>query len=276
MSNRISDRVSSAHSTPPAGRVVVLKFGSSVLPSEQQLHVAIREIQHRLDEGARVVAVVSALGSTTDDLLEHATAGGPAEPEALAAFLATGEARATSLLGLALHRAGIPAHVLDSAGIGLRTHGPVLDADAFLLDSTNIRKALNSRPVLVVPGFVGRDELGRITLLGRGGSDLTALFIAAELGAECVLLKDVDGLYDRDPNEHADARRYERVSFDAVLALDEGIVQHKAVRFARWRRLPFVVTRVGATRSTLVHAGDTVQAPLGERPAPARTAEAVA
>lgn len=265
MSNRfVAERL--ARNEQPTGRVVVLKFGSSVLPNESQLQVAIAEIQRRLDEGARVVAVVSALGSTTDDLLEHAQSGGPAEPEALAAFVATGEARATALLGIALHRAGIPAHVLDSSGIGLRTHGPVLDADAFLLDTTNIRKALNSRPVLVVPGFVGRDELGCITLLGRGGSDLTALFVAAELGAECVLLKDVDGLYDRDPAEHADARRYERVSFDAVLALDEGIVQHKAVRFARWRRLPFVVTRVGATRSTLVHAGDTLQEPLASRP----------
>lgn len=245
------------HGKSGAGGVVVLKFGSSVLPDEASLPIAVHEIYRHVRAGRKVVAVVSALGDTTDRLLARAQGYVPRPDDgALAAWVATGEAQAAALLGLAVDRAGLPVTVLDSGAIGLRTDGPALDAAAVGLDDAAITRALAAGPVLVVPGFIGRDVSGRATLLGRGGSDLTALFIAAQVGAErCILLKDVNGLYDRDPAVEAGAQRYRRVSYDDVLALSEGIVQHKAVRFARARGLEFSVAGIGRDDGTLVGPG---------------------
>jgi homoserine dehydrogenase len=257
--------------------LTVLKFGSSVLPTEDHLPIAVREIQHWVSRGHRVIAVVSALGDATDRLLAHANryaTDRPADESATAALLATGEANTVALLGLALARAGTPASVLDAAAIGLRTEGPLLDSRAVDLDRGAVHRALSRRPVIVVPGFLGRDEHGQTTLLGRGGSDLTALFLAGELFAEqCVLLKDVDGLYDRDPSEDpAGARRYLRANYDDVLRLTGGIVQHKAVRYARDRRTQFTVASCGRFDGTLIWGGDTVIDPDPTEPTPTPTA----
>lgn len=244
--------------------LTVLKFGSSVLPTEEHLPVAVREIQHWVTRGHRVIAVVSALGDATDRLLAHANRYGtyetPADEASTAALLATGEANTVALLGLALAKAGTPASVLDAAAIGLRTEGPLLDSRAVSIDRGAVQRAFARRSVIVVPGFLGRDEHGQTTLLGRGGSDLTALFLAGELFAEqCVLLKDVDGLYDRDPSEDpAGARRYLRANYEQVLSLTGGIVQHKAVRYARDRRTQFTVASCGRFDGTLIWGGETV------------------
>lgn len=240
--------------------VSVLKFGSSVLPDEAALPAAVAEIERWVRRGHRVIAVVSALGGTTDRLIARAKAyGAKPEESAYAALLATGEAEAVALLGLALDRAGVSAKVLDAAGIGLRTEGATTDASAVDLDVARVRKALERHAVLVVPGFIGKAADGTTTLLGRGGSDLTALFLAAKIeAAQCRLLKDVDGLYDRDPAiDPVGARRYERASYDDVLRTTEGIVQHKAVRYARDRGVSFVVAQCGREGGTLVDAGPT-------------------
>ncbi|QOJ01658.1 MAG: hypothetical protein HRU70_14685 [Phycisphaeraceae bacterium] len=242
--------------------ISVLKFGSSVLPDDDSLSVAVGEIARRVKSGRRVVAVVSALGETTDRLIERATrlAGGrEPDPASKAALLAVGELNGTASLSIVLNAAGVRATVLDASSVALATEGPIDDARPVALARGVIVRALASFPAVVVPGFVGRDDASgwsRTSLLGRGGSDLTALFIAAELGAdECVLLKDVDGLYDRDPSADPAARRFVRVNYDDVLALDEGIVQHKAVRFAAGRALRFSVAAPGRAVGTLVWEG---------------------
>lgn len=239
--------------------VIVLKFGSSVIPSERALPGVVEEIQRHVRDGKRVVAVVSAIGGATDSLLAHAKQFGTAESSdhhahALAAYVATGESQAVALLGLACAWGGLEAEVLDAGAIGLRTRGDPLDSSPTSLDASLLEAALRRAPVVIVPGFVGRDAHGRATLLGRGGSDLTALFIAQHLGARCRLLKDVDGLYDRDPAgpDGLSARRFARIAWDDVLALDEGIVQHKAVRFARSAGLSFEVGLAGAGGGTVV------------------------
>lgn len=240
-----------------ADPIVVLKFGSSVIPSEGALGEVVGEVRRWLSRGHRVVAVVSAVGGATDALLAHARsfgAGGSAP--ALAAYVATGELQSAALLGLALGRAGIEAAVRDAAAIGLLTEGPVLDSSPTGLDERAVRRALGEAPVVIVPGFLGRSSRGETTLLGRGGSDLTALFIAQRLGGRCRLVKDVDGLYDRDPAE-GEARRFEAVCYDDVLALSEGIVQHKGVRFARGVGLEFEVGCLGEDRGTVVWGGES-------------------
>jgi homoserine dehydrogenase len=255
----------------------VLKFGSSVLPDEAHLPAAVREVREWRDAGYRVVAVVSALGTTTDALIAKARKFARQPDDAgYAALLATGEATAVALLGLELVDAGVPANILDPGAIGLKTTGPKTDATCAELDLVAVHRALNDRPVLVVPGFIGRDELGRATLLGRGGSDLSALFIAQALKADAVrLVKDVDGLYDRDPAaDPKHARRYRDVTWDEVLGLSEGIVQHKAVRYAKERGLAFYVGSLGRGRGTLVGPGPTVFDPAVGDGRPAEEAAA--
>jgi homoserine dehydrogenase len=247
--------------------IVVLKFGSSILADERSLPIAVHEVYRHLRAGKKVVAVVSAMGCTTNKLLEQAARFGPSpDPVGVAALAAIGEAQSVGLLTLALDRAGVPANALDHAALGLRTHGPILDAKLDGIDVGRVRAALADRPVLVVPGFLGRDDLGRTTLLGRGGSDFSALFIAAKLHCRCVLLKDVDGLYEADPSEHPHARRFEAISYDDLLALPEGVVQHKAVRFAKEHGLVFGVGVVGQPVGSLVGPQATRLAPVkGEK-----------
>ncbi len=151
----------------------VLKLGSSALRSEADLPLAVHEIYREWRAGRRVLAVVSAFGSTTDDLLKRAQQLGlPPQREGLAALLATGEATSAALLILALDRSGIPATLLNPAQIGLLTHGDPLDAEPVAVDVPCFARELESA-VVVVPNLVGR------------GTDRTALFLARELGGFC-------------------------------------------------------------------------------------------
>jgi homoserine dehydrogenase len=233
--------------------IVVLKFGSSILRSERDLPRAVHEIYRAWRGGAQVLAVVSAFRNTTDELLRRAeTVSEHPEASPLAALLATGEATASAMLCLALGKAGIPAKMLDPAQAGLRTKGGMLDADLIAVDVVRLKRELR-QAVVVLPGFVGRCENGYTTLLGRGGSDFTAVFLATELDARCVLLKDVDGLYASDPAiPGAHRLRFAETTYETALDIGMKLVQPKAVRLAASRALRFVVTAIGATTETVV------------------------
>src|SRR5436190_6589334 len=210
-------------------QITVLKFGSSVLRSDADLALVVKEIARwrwRGHRGHRVVAVVSAIGNTTVELTQRARAISNRPVDSfIASLLATGETESAALLGIALNEAGIKATVLDAVQAGLLTSGSTLDAALKDVKTSVILNALKT-DVVVIPGFVGRDERNQTTLLGRGGSDLSALFIAHQLGAECRLLKDVDGLYTSDPNSTADrvAERFERVSYERTLSNGGAVV----------------------------------------------------
>ena len=235
----------------------VLKFGSSVLSSRRDLSRALHDIYRELREGKRVVAVVSAIGQTTQRLIASARRfGKEPDPDALALLLSTGEAQSAALLALALERAGISCCVFDPAQLGLLSRGEPLDARPTRFDEALLRRALAEKSVAVIPGFVGRDEHGRTTLFGRGGSDLSALFVAQRLGASCRLVKDVAGVFDRDPAENgAAARRFELLAWDDALLVGGGVVQEKALRFAREERFEFEVGALGSSESTHVGRG---------------------
>ena len=232
--------------------IIVLKFGSSVLRTGSDLPAAVHEIYRWWREGLQVVAVVSAFGHTTDELTQHArTACEQPNDQLVAALLATGETASSALLGLALNRAGIPATVLDAEQAGLMTDGPVLDANLTAIDATAVLDGLENG-VVVLPGFVGRGRSGKTTLLGRGGSDLTALFIAQRLGGVCRLIKDVDGLYTSDPNFMGGppATRFVRVSYATAARVGGAVVQPKAIDFAEAHRLRFIISSAGSSQAT--------------------------
>jgi len=266
--------------------LIVLKFGGSVLADEGTLALAVHEIHRWRRDGHGVVAVVSALAGVTDALLARARAFAthPA-PEAVAALVAVGEQQCAALLGLQLDAGGVPSRVLSPGALGLVADGDPLDATPVVpgvdgkAPATGgttlararrlVRLALAAGEVAIVPGFVARDRQGRAVLLGRGGSDLTALLLAQALGADrCRLVKDVDGLYEHDPARAGPpARRLASASWDEALATDGRIIQRKAVLFAREHRLSFELGCWNGTHPTIIGQARTAGA-SGPRCAP--------
>jgi homoserine dehydrogenase len=247
-------------------KVAVLKFGSSVLAGARDLERAVHEVYRERRAGRAVVAVVSAFAGRTERLLGQARRGGGGD--AAAALLAsTGELRSVALLALELERRGVPAAAFDAARLGLRAEGPALDARPVGLDGSALREALARHGTAVVPGFVACDERGATVLLGRGGSDLSALALAHALDAQvCRLLKDVDGVYDRDPARTADARRFEALDFAAARAAGGRVVQPKALEFAERVGRAFEVGACDGQARTLVGARASERAPFDDLP----------
>lgn len=264
-------------------RRIVLKFGGSVLLDEASLRRAVHEIYRWRREGWAVVAVVSAFAGRTDQILDRCARLDPGghqrlSPVALAAALGAGEAESAAFLGAQLDRAGVPATVLSPGAVGLRADGDPLDADPREVDTGPIESALARDGVVVFPGFVALDTAGRAVTLGRGGSDSTALFLAHALGAErCRLVKDVDGLYEADPNAAGRVGgrppRFETATWgDARRAAGaagatDSIVQAKAVDFAEAHGLAFELGRWNGVRPTVVGPGPTRVSERPDRPA---------
>jgi len=236
-----------------ADPVIVLKFGSSVLRTADDLPLAVLEIYREVRRGRRVVAVVSAFAGVTDALLDDVRRRhDEPEPHAVARVLETGENASAAALGLLLEEAGVPAEVVDAAGIGLTAEGPPLEATPTRLIRRRLQELLGEAPVVVVPGFSGRDRRRRPVLLGRGGSDLTALFLAKRLGAvECRLLKDIDGLLRVLPDGALDyGTRYGEAHYRDCLRDGGPLVQPRAVAFAQRHGLDFTIARAGSSGGT--------------------------
>lgn len=236
------------------GPVAVLKFGSSLLAGAEGFRVAAEEVRRHVRLGYRVVAVVSAMRGATDRLLETVSeitdrpAGG-----FVAHLLRTGEEASGALLGIALTEVGMHAHVQAVDVLGLRTVGPLHDAEPVDADFVRLVTCLRDHEAVVVPGFIGADGSGSPSLLGRGGSDLTALFLAGRLGAEEVrLIKDVDGVHPWDPgSDRGTSSALPAASWQEVARVGNGVVQEKALRFAERRGLEFRVAAPGG-EGTLV------------------------
>jgi homoserine dehydrogenase len=235
--------------------VVVLKFGSSVLATSADLPATVDEVYRRLRDGFRVLAVVSAFAGETDRLFGRAreALGEEAAPHAVAAFVATGELQSAALFAGALLRAGIAARMVDPREIGLRVEGSALEADPMSIDHAALRSLWDVHTTLVLPGFFGIDPQGRIALLGRGGSDLSALFIANALRADCHLVKDVPGVFDRDPAvDPSGARRYAVIPWHEASEVAGPLIQPKALVLAERCRTPFTVSRVNGAVETRI------------------------
>ena len=246
---------------PKPKRTIVLKFGGSVLLDEHRLRIAVHEIYRWRRESWRVVAVVSALAGRTEELSTQCDELCPNSSDHVrGCLLGLGERESATLLGIHLDRAGIPARVLTPGAVELRAHGPALDAQPESVNCTRINDALDTDGVVVFPGFVALTESGESVTLGRGGSDLSAVFLAKQLRADCCrLIKDVDGLYESDPaaTDIAPAR-YHYSSYEDALATDGSIIQHKAVQFAQSHGIEFELGRFNGTRPTTIGPAESV------------------
>ena len=226
----------------------VLKFGSSVLERPEDYRLVAAEICAEVEKGRKVVAVVSAMGRTTDELLAAVKVVTQSPPHSLlVSLLATGEEASVALLSMALAAKGVRATDYTVAELPVYTRGPLEDAEPVGVDSDRIRSALEISDAIIVPGFVGMDLTGVPSLLGRGGSDLTALFLGHVLGAEVRLVKDFDGIYPQDPRLVPDAAPFRYLSWEGVNRIGGDVVQEKAVDFARGHKLGFRVTALGGT-----------------------------
>ena len=235
--------------------VTVVKLGGSVLTSPAAYRRAAGFIAARLVEspGERVLAVVSAEYGATDALLSEAReiAGEP-DRATLDLLWSTGETRSAALLTLHLHAMGVAALALNAHQTGLEETD---NAGAARVRALRLRAALAGHDVVVAPGFVARGAADRIVSLGRGGSDLTAVLIAAGLGAgRCELVKDVAGYYSADPRTHAEAEHLPSIGYARALAMaDDGcdLVQRAALEAARDRRVPLVVRTFEGAATTV-------------------------
>jgi len=237
--------------------VVVQKFGgSSVATPEHIKHVAGRVAATR-ETGRQVVAVVSAPGDTTDDLItmSHRITSTPPDRE-MDMLLATGEQVSIALLAMALHARGCLAVSLTGAQALIRTEPVHQRARILRIDRARIDRELAAGRVVIVAGFQGMTDDGEITTLGRGGSDTTAVALASALGAEiCQIYTDVEGVYTADPRVVQEARLLGTISYDEMLEMASSgalVLQTRAAELAKQYRVPLEV------RSTFVDRGGTV------------------
>ncbi|MFC4725686.1 homoserine dehydrogenase [Glycocaulis abyssi] len=244
----------------------VLKFGSSVLQCDADYDAAAQEVFRHVRRGEKVIAVVSALAGETDALLAQGelVGGNGATPHAamMARLARVGELRSAALMGLALGRVGVRTAVLDPHEIGLEAEGDPLDANLCGLDNAAVAEALSCHEVLAVPGFTAvHARFGAVTL-GRGGTDLTAVFFAARCGAARVrLIKDVDGVYAEDPAENPQAERYAELDYDAAADVSAGLIQPKAIAAAKAANLVIEIAAMGAGEATRICAAPARKAP---------------
>jgi len=236
-----------------AKRLCVLKFGSSVLETENDYAAVANECYRHVRDGEKVVAVVSALAGETDALLNQGMRVGGEQPLLLARVARTGELHSAALLALALGQIGVRACTMDPSEMGLMAEGDPLDSTLTELDTDAVFAKLASHDVLVVPGFTaGHAEYGVVTL-GRGGTDLSAVFFTARLDAHRVrLIKDVDGVYDEDPAKNPLAERFAQLNYEEAAKASAGLIQDKAIHAAEREKVLIEVASMGSAEETTI------------------------
>ena len=218
--------------------LIVQKFGgTSVADAERLRHVA-KIITDTYAQGHRVVAVLSAQGDTTDELIEKAKEINPnPSPREMDMLLSTGEQISVSLCAMALEAMGYPVVSLTGWQSGVLTNTVSMNARIKRLDTERVEAELDRRRIVIVTGFQGINRLGDITTLGRGGSDTSAVALAAALHADlCQIYTDVDGVYTADPREVKGARKLDEITYNEMLelaTLGAQVLHNRSVEMAK-------------------------------------------
>ena len=218
--------------------LIVQKYGGTSVGSIDRMRNVAARMKRTRDEGNQVVGVVSAMSGVTDKLIAMAKELGenPSERE-LDVLLATGEQQSIALVAMALHEIGVEAASITGRQAGIFTSGSHTRGRIANMDPALMRKYLDEGKTLVVAGFQGITPAGMIHTLGRGGSDLTAIAVAAALKADvCQILTDVDGVYSCDPRVVKNARKLPEISYDEMLEMASSgskVMQSRSVEFAK-------------------------------------------
>jgi aspartate kinase len=226
--------------------LIVQKYGGTSVGSTERIEAVAERVKRWRDQGHQMVVVVSAMSGETNRLigLAKAITESPNARE-LDVLVSTGEQVTIALLALALEKIGVPARSYTGGQVRIRTDSAFSKARIQEIDDARVRYDLEHGLVVVVAGFQGVDEDGNITTLGRGGSDTTAVAMAAALKAdECQIYTDVDGVYTTDPRVEPRARRLDRITFEEMLemaSLGSKVLQIRSVEFAGKYRVPLRV-----------------------------------
>ena len=241
--------------------LIVQKYGGSSVADAGKIKNVAGRIARTRDQGNQVVVVVSAMGDTTDELIQLAyqLVEKPDSRE-LDVLLSTGEVVSSTLLAMALHGMGYPAISLSGAQAGIRTDSAYSRARILQVDPKRVVRELEKGNIVIVAGFQGITEDMDITTLGRGGSDTTAVALAATLGAEvCQIYTDVDGVYSADPRLVPEAERLDEIHYEEMLELatyGAKVMHPRAVELGELFHLPILVaSSFNENPGTLIHGG---------------------
>ena len=238
--------------------LIVQKYGGTSVEDADKINNVARRIAGAKGRGARVVAVVSAMGQTTDDLirLAHTVSPDP-DPRELDLLLSTGELVSSTLLAMALRTLGCDAVSLSGSQAGIRTDTVYGKARIHSIDTARVKVELEGGKLVVVAGFQGITDNQDVTTLGRGGSDTTAVALAAALGAaRCEIYTDVDGIYTADPRVAPRARKLDEIGYEEMLELASygAKMSPRSIELGAYYNVPiYVASSFGNATGTLIH-----------------------
>ena len=226
--------------------LIVKKFGGTSVGDQERIMNVARRCAEEYSRGNDVVLVLSAMGKTTDILLKTAREINPKAPKReLDMLMTTGEQTSVALMAIALDSLGIPAISLNAFQVRMETTSVYGNARLKRIDKDRIRHELASRKIVIVTGFQGVNRYEDYTTLGRGGSDTTAVALAAALHADaCEIYTDVDGVYTADPRIVPGARKISEITYDEMLDLatcGAGVLHNRSVEMAKKYGVPLVV-----------------------------------
>ncbi|MBU1260189.1 MAG: aspartate kinase [Planctomycetes bacterium] len=219
-------------------KIIVQKFGGTSVATAEKIKKAAQRAIDEFKRGKQVVMVASARGKQTDELIADAMELNPNPPKReMDQLLSTGEQQTVSLVAMAIEAMGFKAISLTGAQVGMVTDSVHTKARIKSIDAGRIKKHLNAGNIVIVAGFQGIDENENITTLGRGGSDTSAVALAAALKADtCDIYTDVDGVYTTDPRIFKKAVKLEQISYDEVLemaSLGAGVLHGRSIEFGK-------------------------------------------
>jgi aspartate kinase len=245
--------------------IVVQKYGGSSVADAEKIKNVARRIAAAKDKGDEVVAVVSAMGDTTDELVElaYSVTDQPSERE-FDVLLSTGEIVSSTLLAMALRAMGYEAISLSGAQAGIRTDAVYSRARIVGVDPVRIVGELDKGRIVIVAGFQGVTEEMDTTTLGRGGSDTTAVALAVSLGAEvCQIYTDVEGVYTADPRIVPEAKKLDEIGYEEMLELASygaKVMHPRAVELGELFNMPIMVASSFTDNpGTLIHGGEAME-----------------
>jgi aspartate kinase len=245
--------------------LIVQKYGGTSVGDAEKIKNVARRVARTKDAGNQVVVVVSAMGDTTDELvkLAYSVADQPSERE-LDLLLSTGEIVSCTLLAMALEAMGYEAISLTGAQAGIRTDAVYSRARIQKVDPERITKELDKGNIVIVAGFQGVTDEMDITTLGRGGSDTTAVALAASLGAEvCQIYTDVEGVYTADPRLVPEAKKLAEIGYEEMLELatyGTKVMHPRAVELGELFHIPILVaSSFNDSPGTLIHGGASME-----------------
>ena len=245
--------------------LIVQKYGGSSVADAEKIKNVARRIAATRDGGNQVVVVVSAMGDTTDELIELANqVTNRLDERELDVLLSTGEVVSSTLLAMTLHGMGYPAISLTGAQAGIRTDSTYSRARILKVESRRVVKELEKGNIVIVAGFQGVTDEMDVTTLGRGGSDTTAVALAASLKAEvCQIYTDVEGIYTADPRVVPEARRLEEIGYEEMLEMASygaRVMHPRAVELGELYKIPILVaSSFTGNPGTLIYGGVSME-----------------